>query len=222
MSEDKPQIEQWDIGDIRPYENNPKLHPEEQVEKLAASIKNFKWLQPIVIDDEGVIIAGHGRYLAAQKLDYKKVPVLVAKHLSDEQVDQARLVDNEVVGTEFNHETLLNEIASHVDDDVMKAVFAESDIKMAREMAALGDIDMESLSDDINADVESLNAENEKGTTVVTAIAKAFGFNKVTPETSRLIKRFMAQVEEDTNAEGETALSAWLTKLFAESPVSHD
>ena len=60
----KPQIEMWDIARVKPYKNNAKIHDEKQVEKIAKSIKEFGWRgNPIVVDREGVIIAGHGRRL---------------------------------------------------------------------------------------------------------------------------------------------------------------
>ena len=68
--------------------------PEAAVDRLATSIEKFGWRQPIVIDEEGVIIVGHTRLLAAQKLGLKKVPVHVASELSDTEAAAYRLADN--------------------------------------------------------------------------------------------------------------------------------
>lgn len=81
------------IDDIKPYENNPRNN-DDAVDAVANSIKEFGWQQPIVVDSEGVIIAGHTRYKAAQKLGLKTVPVVIAKDLSEEQVKAYRLADN--------------------------------------------------------------------------------------------------------------------------------
>lgn len=81
------------IEDIRPYEKNPRKN-DDSVEYVANSIREFGWRQPIVVDADGVIIAGHTRYKAAKKLNMKKVPVLVADDLTDEQVKAYRLADN--------------------------------------------------------------------------------------------------------------------------------
>lgn len=81
------------IDDIKPYENNPRDN-DNAVDAVANSIKEFGWQQPIVVDSEGVIIAGHTRYKAAQKLGLKTVPVVIAKDLSEEQVKAYRLADN--------------------------------------------------------------------------------------------------------------------------------
>lgn len=81
------------IADIRPYDRNPRNN-DGAVDAVAASIKEFGWQQPIVVDRDGVIVAGHTRYKAAQKLKCKEVPVVVAENLTDEQVKAYRLADN--------------------------------------------------------------------------------------------------------------------------------
>lgn len=83
------------IGDIRPYEKNPRRN-DQAVDYVAASIAEFGWKQPIVIDKDGIIIAGHTRYKAAKKLKKKEVPCVIADDLSDEQVKAYRLADNKV------------------------------------------------------------------------------------------------------------------------------
>ena len=86
-------IEIRDISTIRPYEKNPRLN-DKAVDAVAASLKEFGFRQPIVVDSESVIIAGHTRLKAAQKLGLAKVPVHVAVDLSPEQVRAYRLADN--------------------------------------------------------------------------------------------------------------------------------
>lgn len=86
-------VELRPIGDIRPYHNNPRQN-DAAVDAVAASIKEFGFRQPIVVDSEGVIICGHTRYKAAQKLGLKKVPVHVAKDLTPEQIKAYRIADN--------------------------------------------------------------------------------------------------------------------------------
>lgn len=87
------QIENWNINDVKPYENNPRKN-DEAVEKVANSIKAFGWQQPIVVDKEGIVIVGHTRLKAAQELELEEVPVLVAKDLTDDQAKAYRLADN--------------------------------------------------------------------------------------------------------------------------------
>jgi len=86
-------IEQWKLSDIKPYPGNPRQN-DAAVDAVAASIKEFGFRQPIVVDTEGVIICGHTRYKAAQKLGLETVPVHVAKDLSPAQIKAYRIADN--------------------------------------------------------------------------------------------------------------------------------
>lgn len=88
-------VETVSIDKIKPYENNPRNN-DDAVDAVANSIKEFGWQQPIVVDNGGVIIAGHTRYKAAKKLGYKEVPIVVADNLTKEQVNAYRLADNKV------------------------------------------------------------------------------------------------------------------------------
>ena len=104
-------IEIRDISTIRPYEKNPRLN-DKAVDAVAASLKEFGFRQPIVIDSESVIIAGHTRLKAAQKLGLAKVPVHIATDLSPEQVRAYRLADNKSGEiAEWNMEILSIEIS---------------------------------------------------------------------------------------------------------------
>ena len=81
------------LKDIKPYEKNPRKN-DKAVQAVAESIKEFGWKVPIVIDKEGVIVAGHTRYKAAKKLKMKEVPCILADDLTEEQVKAYRLADN--------------------------------------------------------------------------------------------------------------------------------
>ncbi len=87
-------MEWWPIEKPTPYARNARQVPEPAIAKVAASIKEFGFRQPIVVDAEGVIIAGHTRLLAAQRLELPSVPVHVAEGLSEAQVKAYRLMDN--------------------------------------------------------------------------------------------------------------------------------
>lgn len=84
---------EMDINEVKPYENNPRIN-EGGVEATANSIKEFGWQQPLVVDKDHIIIVGHTRLKAAEKLGLKKVPVVVAGGLSEDQVKAYRLADN--------------------------------------------------------------------------------------------------------------------------------
>ena len=86
-------IENTDIKTLVPYARNPRNN-KAGIDKVASSIKEFGFKQPIVVDSEMVIIVGHTRYYAAKKLKLKKVPVLVAKDLTPAQAKAYRIADN--------------------------------------------------------------------------------------------------------------------------------
>ena len=89
------QIIEKSITEITPYEKNPRKN-DEAVQYVANSIKEFGFKVPIVIDKNGVIVAGHTRYKAAQKLGIEKLPCVIADDLTEEQIKAFRLSDNKV------------------------------------------------------------------------------------------------------------------------------
>ncbi|MBK8200271.1 MAG: ParB N-terminal domain-containing protein [Acidobacteria bacterium] len=88
------QIETWHIGKVKPYVRNARRIPEKAIAKVATSLAQFGWKQPLVVDPQGVVIVGHTRLAAAKKLGWNEVPVLVAADLSPAQVKAYRLMDN--------------------------------------------------------------------------------------------------------------------------------
>jgi len=93
MSSTTFEIEIRDIDSIKPYEKNPRLN-DQAVDAVAASLEQFGFRQPIVVDADDVIVAGHTRWKAARKLGLTRVPVHVAKDLTPEQVRAYRIADN--------------------------------------------------------------------------------------------------------------------------------
>src|ERR1700736_3204605 len=87
-------VSAWPIEKVIPFARNARKIPASAVDKVAASIKEFGWRQPIVVDREGVIICGHTRWLAARRLCLDQVPVHEAETLSPAQVRAYRLMDN--------------------------------------------------------------------------------------------------------------------------------
>jgi len=86
------EIKQLKLKDLIPYANNPRK--KQAIDKVASSIKEFGWQQPIVVDQDMVIVVGHTRYQAAQKLGLDKVPVQIATGLTEAQIKAYRLLDN--------------------------------------------------------------------------------------------------------------------------------
>jgi len=90
------QYETRKVVDLIPYVNNARTHSDEQVTQLASSIKEFGFINPVIIDDHNGLIAGHGRLLAAKKLGLDEVPVLVESHLTEAQKKAYILADNKL------------------------------------------------------------------------------------------------------------------------------
>ena len=99
-------VELRDIESVRPYESNPRIN-DQAVDAVAASLREFGFRQPIVVDEAGVIIVGHTRWKAAKKLGLAKVPVHVARDLSPEKVRAYRIADNQTnTLAEWNYDLL--------------------------------------------------------------------------------------------------------------------
>ncbi len=90
------QIQTIKLTDIRVYKNNPKLHNKAQVAKIRESIREFGFINPVLLDENLEIIAGHGRVAAAQGADMTEVPAIILSHLTDAQKRAYRIADNKL------------------------------------------------------------------------------------------------------------------------------
>jgi ParB-like chromosome segregation protein Spo0J len=105
------QIELWPLDRIKPYDKNPRLN-DDAVDAVARSIREFGFRQPIVVDEDGVVIIGHTRLKAAKQLGLGEVPVHVARGLSPEKIKALRIADNKTAEiAEWNLELLPIELA---------------------------------------------------------------------------------------------------------------
>lgn len=107
-------VEMVSVGAISPYANNAKMHPEMQVSQIMASISQFGFVSPILIDAQDTVVAGHGRLLAASKLGMSRVPVIRLGHLNPEQAKALRIADNSIAesGTRWDVDLLEAELSS--------------------------------------------------------------------------------------------------------------
>tara|TARA_R110000851_G_scaffold268071_1_gene420658 strand:+ start:9295 stop:9870 length:576 start_codon:yes stop_codon:yes gene_type:complete len=106
----KPEMRQ--VADLMPYARNARRHSPEQIEKIARSIQEFGWTNPVLINEAGGIIAGHGRILAAQHLNIREVPVIVAVGWTDAQQRAYVIADNKLaLEAGWDRETLALEFA---------------------------------------------------------------------------------------------------------------
>jgi DNA modification methylase len=121
-------IELWPLSRLKPYERNARTHSAEQVAQIAASIVEFGFTNPILVDSGDGIIAGHGRLQAAQELGLSTVPVVVLDHLSDRQRRAYILADNQLaLNAGWDLELLRTELQDLVADDFDLSVIGFSD-----------------------------------------------------------------------------------------------
>ena len=131
--------------DLKPYENNARTHSPEQVEQLTKSIKQFGFNNPILVQEDLTVVAGHGRLMAAKKLGLESVPVIKLRHLTPEQVKAYVLADNKLA------------LNAGWDDEILKA-----------ELLAIqeaGEIDMDAIGfsdDEMKALIDGVDLEEEQ------------------------------------------------------------
>ena len=142
------------LADLMPYAGNAKKHDSTQIENVAESIRQFGFVQPIVIDRNGVIVIGHCRALAAEKLGMKEVPCVCVDDLTPEQVNALRIVDNKSNESSWDFDILPDELADldlsdfdfdfGIDDEEEKTEIVEDEApevdEDAEPIAKLGDI----------------------------------------------------------------------------------
>ena len=137
------------LSEIEPYENNPRFN-EDSVDRVANSIKAFGFKQPIVVDANNVIIAGHTRYKAAKQIGLSDVPVIVASDLSEDEVKAYRLADNKVgEASSWDFEALNIELSELMDFDMGQFGFEFDSIEEA------------SLDDIVEDEVPEVDEESE-------------------------------------------------------------
>ncbi len=111
-------IEMVDLKDIKPYAGNAKEHPEKQVKQIIDSIQAFGFNDPIAVDENNVLIEGHGRLLAAQKLKMRQIPVIRLHHLSEAQKKAYIIAHNKLtLNTGFDLDLLKTEFLTLQDLD---------------------------------------------------------------------------------------------------------
>lgn len=122
-------IKYMNIRDLKPYKKNAKKHSKEQVEQIANSIKEFGFTQPVIIDKNNEVVAGHGRILGAKKAGLKQVPTVCLEELTEEQIKAYRLVDNKLNESEWDYgllDTELGILGKSIDMDMSMFGFDEN------------------------------------------------------------------------------------------------
>lgn len=141
-------VEHWKVERLVPYTKlNVRVHPKEQVEQIAASITEFGFTAPILVDDKAGILAGHGRLSAAKKLGMKVVPVIQLKHLNEVQRRAYMIADNKIpLSAQWDAKRLDKELKalSKSGYDILITGFSEAD--MARLTDDLDEMELRETS----------------------------------------------------------------------------
>ena len=153
---DIPKYKSIDIDLLIPYARNSRTHSDSQVTKIASSIKEFGFLNPVLIDKDNGIIAGHGRVMAAKKLGLKEVPILLVEHLTEAQKRAYIIADNRLaLDAGWDEEMLRVEIAELEDlgFDLQLTGF---------EVGELESIKLEQTTEDLSGDKNNISSLSER------------------------------------------------------------
>lgn len=146
------ELELLPVESLQPYENNPRLHSEAQLDRLVRSIKEFGFTNPILIDKDRNVIAGHGRLMAANLMKLRLVPTITIDHLSADQQRAYVIADNQLaLNSSWDDDVLQGELAALADVQFDLTVLGwGEDLPTFGDdidLSALDDIDDEDLSD---------------------------------------------------------------------------
>lgn len=138
------------VASLVPAARNAREHPPEQIAQLVASIQEFGFLNPVVIGEGGVLIAGHGRVMAAKKLRMKFIPAVDARHLSETQIKAYALADNRIAeGSTWDREVMEADLEALARDgmDMQAFGFAMEDHGLAADPDQIEDVDLGGVDD---------------------------------------------------------------------------
>jgi len=141
------QIEQIPTADLIPYARNSRTHSDEQVAQIAASIREFGFCNPVLIDAQNTIIAGHGRVLAAGRMKLETVPCLRLTHLTDAQRRAYVIADNRISeNAGWNQEMLDEEIRSLAEESFDAALLGFDDEELLKSLGMVEESELKELT----------------------------------------------------------------------------
>jgi ParB-like chromosome segregation protein Spo0J len=124
------------LAELIPYARNSRTHSAEQIAQIAASIQEWGWTVPVLVDGDGVLIAGHGRVLAAQRLGITEIPTMTATGWTAEQIQAYRIADNKLgINAGWDDELLRQELGELRDDGFDLALIGFDDLELSEMFA---------------------------------------------------------------------------------------
>lgn len=213
-------VELWDVADVKPYEFNHKKHPPAQIDLLARLIDAKGLINPLVLEEDGTVIAGHGRLLAIQKLGRAKVAVRVLRGISKGEASGLRIADNKTVSNEYDTDMLskeITELSLGGDFDLTLLGLDQRELDML--ITDVGEIDMDAVVGDIDLAVEQHEADVDERAAQAdedsVRLDKAFGFKTIPLPSQKTVTRFMAEIESTTGKTGAEALIEHMRSALA-------
>lgn len=206
-------VESVKIDWVKPYEKNHKIHTDKQIDELAKSIAENGIENPLLLEEDGTIISGHGRLMAALKLNWKVIPARIAKGIDKAQAKKLRIAVNKTTSTDYDTNILSLELEDLRDLDLSLEGMGFSEKELSVLLDDIGEIDVGLVSDNVVEQVQEYEEQTEKEAKKLDAsnvpLNKVFTFKTVTVEQSRKISGFLMKVEEITGLEGAEALAKY-------------
>lgn len=165
MKKQELKVEYKKASDLIPYVNNTRTHDEKQVNQIASSIKEWGFTNPILVDEQNGIIAGHGRLMAAQKLKIENVPTITLKDLTEAQKKAYIIADNKLaLNAGWNNELLMLEIENlkELDFNIELLGFSEEELKFEEEKKEEKELVEEEYKETFQILIECENEEEQE------------------------------------------------------------
>lgn len=208
-------VEMWTADKIHPYAKNNKVHSKEDIAQVKKSLEQFGLINTLVVDVDGVLIAGHKRFAALLEMGHVEFPVRHAKHLTKNQADAARIADNKTQGTEYDSGFLAEELARLSEaDDVDLFALGLDDRELSFLTDDLSEMNVDGMAVDLDAEIDAQDQETADKVAAIdsaqTPLTKVFGFKTVPVSDIPKFSRFMAEIQDQTGKIGAAAFAEWL------------
>lgn len=214
-------VQAIDIDLLQDAENNNKNHPPESVARLAKSMDKLGQIQPVICDKDYILIAGHGRVMAAKQLGWVKIKTIVLK-VDHRTAREMRIADNLMTSQDYNEEALLKEISdlgiaedldTYIDDQRFRDILTVA-------IDPAGEMSTESIIDDIDSAVSDFAEETDRLMDEVEGkdvpMKSLVGFSAVRPRDARRISVFMAMLEGQYGEDKQAAFMSHVEKVIAD------